>query len=132
MQRRGVFGPQLTHVNVKTLSGDKDDFFDTRLTMFIEKATAAASAVLDKVCEELGAYPNTARAHATARILSAAGHECTIESGTRRARERSDNVAVIATCIITVAALTLYAGLIVVAVTRFRKLNDFIRELHKR
>ena len=71
--------PQLTHVNVKTLSGDKDDFFDTRLTMFIEKTRAAASAVLDKVCEELGAYHNTARAHAAARILSAAGHECTIE-----------------------------------------------------
>ena len=60
-------------------------------------------------------------------------HHRTIKrSWTRRAQERSDNVAVIATCMITVAAVALYAGLIVVTVNRFRKLNDFIRELYNR
>lgn len=41
-------------------------------------------------------------------------------------------MAVIATCMITVAAAALYAGLIVVTVNRFRKLNDFIHELYNR
>ena len=47
--------------------------------MFVEKTGAVTSAVLEKVCQELGGYHDAVRAHVAARILSAAGHECTIE-----------------------------------------------------
>lgn len=47
--------------------------------MFAEKTRAATNAVLNKACEELDVYHDAVRAHVAARILSAAGHECTIE-----------------------------------------------------
>jgi hypothetical protein len=47
--------------------------------MFDAETRAMLRAILDEVCGHIGMYQNGTRAHVAARILAAAGRDCTVE-----------------------------------------------------